>query len=129
MTNKQIEYIVTNPNLLNDNIGRITALEGARYFTLLKCDNKICDRSMNRYKFVFSGDSCLLYCYKCKEYNGDLTGLTEGIHYDVIGGKTYLYLLDSNNNPVIDILNGNEITQFITREGSKLWQSIKWKLF
>lgn len=118
MTNEQIRYIVEEE--LGDSIGRITALDSALYFTLLKIDNKLCDRKLNRYKFEFVGNDCLLYCYKCKEYDGPLVGLTEGTHYDVIGGKTYLYLLDKNNEPIVDIFNGNEITQFIVREGAKL---------
>ena len=124
MTNAQIKYVLeTYANYIIDkktNSGIISPLSDIKYFTLLKQDNKICDKKMNRYRFVFDGDECYLYCYKCKEYSGSLLGLTEGTHYDVIGGKTYLYLLDENNNPIVDILNGNEITQFILREGYKL---------
>ena len=118
MTNAQIKYILDNYTTYTENT--ISVLEEVRYFTLLKQDNKICDRKLNRYRFKFIENDCLLYCYKCKEYDGSLIGLTEGVHYDKIGGKTYLYLLDENNKPIYDVLNGNEITQFILRKGSEL---------
>ena len=114
MTAKQIEYIVTK--VLHDSVNTITALSECEYFTLFDRDNNKCNSTDYRYKFVIDGDSCLVYCYRCKVYNGDLTGLTQGVHYDTFDNKTCLYLMDEYNNVLCDIYSGENIIQFCTKE-------------
>lgn len=114
MTAKQIQYIVTK--VLHDSIGTITALPECEYFTLFDRDNKKCNSTDHRYKFIIDGDSCLVYCYRCKVYDGDLTGLTKGVHYDTFDNKTCLYLMDEYNNVLYDVYSGENILQFCTRE-------------
>ena len=115
MTAKQIKYVLED--VLNETIGVITPMLGCRYITFLKFDNKICDPRFNRFKFIMnSDDTCSVHCYKCKQFNGDVSDLVEGKHYDILNGKTYLYLLDDNNQPIIDIYDGKDLIIFGIRE-------------
>lgn len=109
MTKEQIKYIVED--VLEDNLDRVTPLLSARYITLTKFENKYINVNSLRVKFDTTNE--VLECYYVEKYTGEIpASWVVGKNYDTINGVNYKYLMDRDENPIIDYYDFSAVMLF-----------------
>lgn len=90
MTGAEVKYTL---DLTGEQVNAISPMLSLSYIIIDKLEKRDIDISKNRYKFDTENE--LLYCYKVREYSGDIPSeWTEGKQYDIYNNVIYKYLFD-----------------------------------
>lgn len=102
MTKADLQYTLNDLGIISD---QITPALPMKYIVLQKYETKFTSVNDFRFKFDMTNEYLLVYhVSKSPLTEAELVskGYTKNVNFDIVNGVPYIYLCDSNKEPLVD---------------------------